>query len=681
MVSFLYPLFLLAGLTVAIPILIHLFNLRRYKTVYFPNTRFLKNIQLNSQKQSQVRYKWLLALRILFLLSLILAFAQPFFNRNKKTDTAGRLQVIYLDNSSSMSVKKGARSLLDMAREAARKQLLQAPVNAKYILLTNDKPVSYQPMPVEKVIAELNNIDVTSSARTSAQVFATVQGLTQGEGAAGADLYYYSDFQRNSFPAAREEAEMKDIHFYGVPVRAGTVANIFIDTAYLTSPVLESGQNNKLVVVSRLVGKKPNEQPVIQLSVNGQVKNAASINIDNEKGQSIDTLSFQVNNSGWQRIMLAISDAAVRFDDTFRITARSASNLAVLVLNEGQANPYIQAAFKAYPGFRMDQRPVSDQVDWKQYNLVLLNGITRIDDAFAKRIQAALQQGQSICIFPGKVNDTRELSDGLAKVADIRLGGVDTATQTASNLQPGSDLARDLFERIPENVQLPVANWHYVINAGLSANQQSILSFRNGDPLLAQFTPSRGKLYVLATSADISAGNFPGSYFFVPFLYQMTTQSKGGDVYAVTAGRQQPVFLPMNNADERNMVHLYADGVDVIPPQRPSGAGLDIFLSQAVQQPGFYTLAAAGTDSAAIALNQDRVESQLELWDLDKLRNEWKGSNIKWLDVNSGSAAGAAGDGSSFPLWKVCVILALLMLAAESYMLAGRFRKQTVVPR
>src|SRR5690606_38908721 len=117
LVSFLYPLFLLAGISIAIPVFIHLFNLRRYKTVYFPNISFLKDIRLHSKKQSQLRYKWLLVLRILFLVFLILAFAQPFLNNRNAEKTATSLQVIYMDNSASMSLKKGTRSLLEIAKE------------------------------------------------------------------------------------------------------------------------------------------------------------------------------------------------------------------------------------------------------------------------------------------------------------------------------------------------------------------------------------------------------------------------------------------------------------------------------------------------------------------------------------------------------------------------------------
>ncbi|MBW7913200.1 MAG: BatA domain-containing protein [Taibaiella sp.] len=163
--SFIYPLFLLAGLALAIPVLIHLFNLRRYKTVYFPHTRFLKNIQLRSQKQSQLRYKLLLALRMLFLLLLVLAFAQPYFAGADKQDTGNRLQAIYIDNSGSMSLKKESQRLVDIAKETARRQVRNAPPGTRFVLLTNERPVSYRPMPAEQAMAELGAIDISSSPK------------------------------------------------------------------------------------------------------------------------------------------------------------------------------------------------------------------------------------------------------------------------------------------------------------------------------------------------------------------------------------------------------------------------------------------------------------------------------------------------------------------------------------
>lgn len=674
--SFLYPLFLISGIALAIPVLIHLFNLRRYKTVYFPHTRFLKDIQLRSQKQSQVRYRLLLFTRLLFLAALILAFAQPFFQNKEQAATKDKLQVIYIDNSGSMSLKQGAQRLVDVAKQSARRQIQQAPAGTRFVLLTNDRMVG-QPLPADKALLELNNIDLSPKGKTMVQVLSGVQSSMQAEGASGADLYYYSDFQELNVSDEPEQSLINNISLHGVPVQTDKVGNVFIDTAFLMAPVLQTGTPNQLVVHTRTVGSLPDEMPVMQLFINGQLKNAASL-AHNDRMESWDTLSFQVEDAGWQQIELSINDAAVRFDDTFRIAARSASNLSVLALNQGPANPYIQAAFRAYDGFRLTNSDLGNTSgDWNNYNLILLNNVTAINSTLAEKLQQALSRGKTVAIFPGRTNSFGGLNNGLTVLGDIRITGLDTATQAATTMQQGSDLVKDLFVSIPDNIELPQANWHYRISAGLTANQQSILSFRNGDPLFARYTPTRGQLYLLATSADMQAGNFAASYFFVPFLYQMATQATGSNIYALTLGAQTPAFLPLDNAGERNMIHLYAPGRDVIPAQQTAGAGLNVYIDQAVTNTGYYRLAAEGGDTTLIAVNSDHAESQLQTYPLDELKNRWKDKDAEWLTTDTISMGKANNTFASFPLWKVCAILALLMLIAETIVLAGGFKKQS----
>ena len=69
----LYFLFLLA-----IPILVHLFQLRRFQKQYFTNVRFLKELSMQTRKSSVIKKWLLLAVRLLLLACLIVAFAQPF---------------------------------------------------------------------------------------------------------------------------------------------------------------------------------------------------------------------------------------------------------------------------------------------------------------------------------------------------------------------------------------------------------------------------------------------------------------------------------------------------------------------------------------------------------------------------------------------------------------------------
>lgn len=672
--SFVYPLFLAAGATLLIPVLIHLFNLRKYKTVFFPHTRFLRDLQLNSRRQSQIRYKWLLAARILFLALLVLAFAQPFWGSDEAQSAKKRVQVIYLDNSYSMSAKKGARMMLDVAKQAAAKQVKIAPPGSRFVLITNEKPNGYMSEQADKVYAEIQATDITATPSTLNKTLAYTQAIMEHEGADAADLYYYSDFQQGGITQP-DSALTKGIRLMAVAVQPEAAENIYIDTAYLTSPVLQADKPNSIVVHTHLNGDEPTESPVLTLTINGQMKAAASLKYADEK-ERMDTLEFQASGTGWQKIVLSLNDLQMRYDDTFRVGARCSPNLSVLVMNEGTANPYIQASFRAYDGFRLNQTEAGMMpADRKQYNLLILNGVTRISNELGIALASALDDGQTICIFPGRTSDYAALNEGLKQIGDLTITGIDTAVQTASQLQQGSPLVRDLFEKIPDNVQLPTASWHYRIAAGLGANQESVLSFRNGDPLLAGYHMRHGNLYMSSVAADLQSGNFPGSYFFTPFLYQMAVQSTTGSVFSLTAGSNVPVFMNMGTATERDMVHAYANATDIVPPQRPSGAGVDIYLGQVVNEPGFYALATAAADSAVVGVNPSKTESIANYLNEAAFKKATGISRLKWMqpdaagDIQSGTGVG------NFPLWKVCVILALVMLALETYLLA---RQKTV---
>ena len=91
----LYFLFLLV-----IPILVHLFQLRRFKKEYFTNVKFLKELAIQTRKSSKIKKWLLLATPLLLLASLILAFAQPFFKAKDSKGVTNELFIV-LDNSFS----------------------------------------------------------------------------------------------------------------------------------------------------------------------------------------------------------------------------------------------------------------------------------------------------------------------------------------------------------------------------------------------------------------------------------------------------------------------------------------------------------------------------------------------------------------------------------------------------
>ncbi len=98
--QFKYPEILFFLFLLLIPLLIHLFQLQKFKKEAFTNVQFLKKIDLESRKSSKLKKLLILLSRMLALAALIIAFSQPYIN--KSDGLQQRKTIIYLDNSMSL---------------------------------------------------------------------------------------------------------------------------------------------------------------------------------------------------------------------------------------------------------------------------------------------------------------------------------------------------------------------------------------------------------------------------------------------------------------------------------------------------------------------------------------------------------------------------------------------------
>ena len=81
--EFLYPNMLFALFALIIPVVIHLFNFRKHKTVYFSNTSTLKTIERETAKTKKLKHILVLVSRMLFVATLVIAFAFPYKKDNQ----------------------------------------------------------------------------------------------------------------------------------------------------------------------------------------------------------------------------------------------------------------------------------------------------------------------------------------------------------------------------------------------------------------------------------------------------------------------------------------------------------------------------------------------------------------------------------------------------------------------
>src|SRR5690606_23876251 len=119
--QFKHPEILWALFLLVIPVIIHLFQLRRFTKTPFTNVAMLQKVVSESRKSNSLK-KWLLLFtRLLLLAAIIIAFAQPFtalVTALKEKET-----VVYLDDSFSMQAKDNGLTLLEKAVQDLIKNL------------------------------------------------------------------------------------------------------------------------------------------------------------------------------------------------------------------------------------------------------------------------------------------------------------------------------------------------------------------------------------------------------------------------------------------------------------------------------------------------------------------------------------------------------------------------------
>ena len=135
--QFLYPGVLWAMGLIIVPVIIHLFNFRRVKKVYFSNTAFLQQVKKATNKQSQLKRLLILFSRILFIIFLVLAFAQPISTDDEISPQT--LMRVYLDNSLSMSQSGlGGMTLLDEGVKIVEDLVTANDPGLRYTFTTNN---------------------------------------------------------------------------------------------------------------------------------------------------------------------------------------------------------------------------------------------------------------------------------------------------------------------------------------------------------------------------------------------------------------------------------------------------------------------------------------------------------------------------------------------------------------
>ena len=678
--QFINPLFLIALTAISIPIIIHLFNFRKYKKVFFTNVRFLAEIKQESKKRSEIKHLLILLMRILAITCLVIAFAQPYLSSPlQQKKLSGRQAVsIYIDNSFSMEALATNGKLVDVAKTKALEIAAAYKPSDLFQLLTADFEGKHQRFVnkdefrnlVEEVIVSPSFKPISSIIQRQTDLLKSIHGTNRA-------AYIISDFQKTSTNLFHIKSDTSVSYFF-IPVLAEKSNNLYIDSVWFDAPSQQARQAVKLKIKIRNSGSEMLEKIPIKLSINKMQKAVASFSI-NPNGETLLTLPYTNNDQGNQYGTLEITDYPVTWDDKFYFSYPILPSIPVLCINGELPNKYLNALFDNDSTIQLINIP-EKQLDYSsfvRYPLIILNSVEELSSGLGEELKRFLGRGGNLLIFPAPETLIESYNSFLSSLDLPVYSNSDTTRFKVSELNPLSKIYSDVFEKdasgkivLPENMDMPVSFKHYAIVGSTHSNMEILLKLQNGQPFLGVSELRKGRIYLSAVPLEENWSNFMKHPLFVPTLYRIAFLSQSAPALYYRVGADDPVEI--NNSTIASEVYILRkldSDIEVIPESSSIGGSMALFPHDQIRESGHYNICQGKQVIHGVAFNYNSMESELTCYSFSELQKELKHTGLKYYSLFQGKKAPLTKEilelSQGAPLWKVFIILTLVFIALE----------------
>ena len=667
--SFLYPSFLLALGALSIPIIVHLFNFRRYKKVYFTNVKFLKELQQESKSKSTLKRLLILASRLLALSCLVLAFAQPYIPSKHSVKKGLRAISIYIDNSFSMQAANKNGSLLDDAKRKARELVAAASATDKIQLLSNDFYLSsHVAQSKEQILEAIDKINISPSVKTLQEVYNRAKSNTDKD-IKNTEFFLISDFQKSNLAGFKPDSSVESNL---VLLETAPAQNIFIDTCFVESPYFQAGTAQKLHVKIKNLSVKEIENGSLKLYINN--KQIAPVSFKAGPNGATDALiSFTAKDTGIQQGMLAIEDFPVTFDDTLYFSFRVNNRIPCLSIHkkDEKSARYLQSLFSNDSLFTYyDQNDQSiDFSYFKKSNLIVLDGLQAISSGLSQELKKYILAGGSALIFPSESSDKESYNSFFNLFNAANFTATDTASYRIDNKNLPKDLYEGVFEKTPENMDMPSVHLHYTTQGTTRSGEEPMLKLINGQSFLSLYKKGKGRVYVCTAPLNEKSSSFAKHALFIPTLIKIAILSRPAPPLYYFNGKNEAIDVSNINTSGESPLHIASATADFIPEMKTTENSKYLLTHGNPYHAGNYAVILNKTKVEGLAFNYSRAESDLACFsanDLDDLikKEGWKSTHL--IKASSGNMqASLAEIGGGTRLWKLFILLTLLFLAIE----------------
>ncbi|GMV04847.1 MAG: hypothetical protein AMXMBFR53_11270 [Gemmatimonadota bacterium] len=196
------PLFLLAGVALAVPLFLHLFQRQEARRISFPALRYLERTEREHARRIRSRQLLLLLLRLAAMAVLVAAGARLFL-RLDGSDHPPTALVLILDNSMSSGLVTGEERALDRLKEVALLSLAAATADDRIWVIRAGEPwLPAVPGGPEDARAAVEATGVSAGRGDLTAALSRAAELVTTSPLAAREIHLVSDLQASAFASA-----------------------------------------------------------------------------------------------------------------------------------------------------------------------------------------------------------------------------------------------------------------------------------------------------------------------------------------------------------------------------------------------------------------------------------------------------------------------------------------------
>jgi hypothetical protein len=697
------PFILFALIAVSLPILIHLFNLKKVRKIEFSTLMFLKEIQKSKIKKIKLKQLILLLLRILIITFLVFSFSDPVLTGYKEGNSKINA-LILIDDSFSMGIRDENGTALEHSTRIVNELSKLFNSDDKILIVkTSELLMKNKTTEAENIPVNYSDSMITYTPFEVENSFNYIQNYFAKSTYSIREVFIISDFRKSNFrnfdiKSVNTKLSVQGIKLFLLDVSDREGNNISVDNIYLKS--LFADRNSKVKISTEITNNSKNkvENKVVKLIIEGNEITEKVIDLNPEESRLVDFEFNSMNKnilSGFIYVVQNLfKDDELIYDNRYYFSLTIPDYINIGLYNGKYANDkYINLVFETANKYLRDSlnskneyfrvnkiNQLSDNI--LSNDALILNDNNEFSNSDISLLKEFVKTGKGIFIFPGRYINIEENNKLLESISGLSITGLKESTDFENKIvfdkiDYQNPVFEGVFQNIEQNVstqiESPVIKYYYKINE--TEKSHKIITLNNSDAFLIESSVGNSKILFSAVSSDLLMSDFPSKSIFATVLLRGIQYLSCNELLIDKniIGNDNIVKLNKNNGNITGI--LIPDSKSVISFSGKSAATKIDYISipycENTLKQGIYTLCdSLNNRIQQFALNCDSSESNLIKADKEFVQNyfEKKGFEfVRYLNGKSSVNEMIIKSRNGYELWKYLLLLSVLFMLIEIY--------------